>query len=245
MDIRGIIDDYEDFVAKRMYAEGGEFLLAAAEAAEAEGDTETLFAVWNELIGHCRKNDDREGCYRAIERVKELTPLAVADTDAAAGTAWVNVATGYNRFGDTENAILYYEKALAVYEKTLGRRDPRMGALMNNYATALQAAGRLDEAEMRFEFALKQMAALDKREDEAVTYVNIAHLKEDRGARAEEITRCLDRAYYLLDTVRERGSYYAFVCSKCAPSFLHFGDKRGEILNERAEKIYSYLAEDR
>ena len=126
---------------------------------------------------------------------------------------------------------------------TLGARDERWGALYNNAATALQDAGEYAEAEKRYREAAKLMSALDKSDDEAVTYVNMAHLAEVSGDSAERISEYLDRAYYLLDTVSERGSYYAFVCSKCAPSFGHFGDvKRAAELNERAERIYAAIS---
>ena len=66
MDIDLVISEYDDFVARREYAAGGEFLKLAAEAARLEGDLSSELAISNELIGHCRKNDDREGCFEAI-----------------------------------------------------------------------------------------------------------------------------------------------------------------------------------
>ena len=232
MDIDLVITEYDDFVAKREYAKGGEFLKLAAEAARLEGDLSSELAISNELIGHCRKNDDREGCFEAIDRTIELIAL----------TDYINIGTGYTRFGEPKLALTYFTKAEKIYLETLGARDARWGALYNNSATALQDAGEYGEAEKQYLKAAKLMSALDKSDDEAVTYVNMAHLAEVSGGSGERISEYLDRAYYLLGTVREKGAYHAFVCSKCAPSFKHFGDeRRADELSERAEKIYDAI----
>ena len=242
MDIDLVISEYDDFVARREYAEGGEFLKLAAEAARLEGDISSELAISNELIGHCRKNDDREGCFEAIDRTIELIALTDTGNEPSAGTAYINIGTGYTRFGEPKLALTYFTKAEKIYLETLGARDARWGALYNNSATALQDAGEYGEAEKQYLKAAKLMSALDKSDDEAVTYVNMAHLIEASGGDTERITECLNRAYYLLGTVREKGAYHAFVCSKCAPSFKHFGDeRRAEELNERAEKIYDAI----
>ena len=242
MDIDLVISEYDDFVARREYAAGGEFLKLAAEAARLEGDLSSELAISNELIGHCRKNDDREGCFEAIKRTVELISLTDTGSEPSAGTAYINIGTGYTHFGEPKRALEYFAKAEKIYSETLGARDARWGALYNNAATALQDAGEYAEAGKRYREAAKLMSALDKSEDEAVTYVNMAHLAEVSGESAERISEYLDRAYYLLDTVSERGSYYAFVCSKCAPSFGHFGDvKRAAELNGRAERIYAAI----
>ena len=242
MDTGLVISEYDDFVARRDYAGGGEFLKLASEAARLEGDLSSELVISNELIGHCRKNDDREGCLEAIGRTIELIALADTGNEPSAGTAYINIGTGYTRVGEPELAIEYFRKAEEIYSRTLRPRDPRWGGLYNNMATALQETGEYKEAEKLFYKAAKLMSALDKSEDEAVTYVNLAHLTEAAGGRGETIAEYLDRAYYLLDTVLERGSYYAFVCSKCAPSYGHFGDvKRAAELNERAERIYAAI----
>ena len=243
MDIDLVISEYDDFGARRDYAEGGEFLKLAAEAARLEGDLSSELAISNELIGHCRKNDDREGCFEAIKRTVELIALTDTGSEPSAGTAYINIGTGYTRFGEPKRALEYFAKAEKIYSLTLGARDERWGALYNNAATALQDAGEYAEAEKRYREAAKLMSALDKSDDEAVTYVNMAHLIEASGGDTGRITECLNRAYYLLGTVRDGGAYHAFVCSKCAPSFGHFGDvKRAAELNERAERIYAAIS---
>lgn len=239
MDTGLVISEYDDFVARRDYAGGGEFLKLASEAARLEGDLSSELVISNELIGHCRKNDDREGCFEAIDRTVELIALTDIGNEPSAGTAYINIGTGYTRFGEPELAIEYFRKAEEIYSRTLRPRDPRWGGLYNNMATALQETGEYKEAEKLFYKAAKLMSALDKSEDEAVTYVNLAHLTEAAGGRGETIAEYLDRAYYLLDTVRIRGGYYAFVCEKCAPSFIRFGyEVKGNELAERAKKIY-------
>ena len=238
MDIDFILQEYDDFVGMRDYERGGEFLELAAEAAGQEGDAHAELIVLNELIGHYRKNDDKEKCLVAIDKTLKAIEEYGSGCELCVGTAYINIGTGYTRFGNPKLALQFFEKAEEIYSVLLNPRDPKWGGLLNNAAAAYEAAGDYAEAKERFERAFRLMSALDKNEDAAVSLVNLAELAELTGS-SDMIKSYLDRAYYLLDIVRERGGYYAFLCEKCAPAFLHFGDeKRGEKLLQRAAAIY-------
>lgn len=243
LDTPSVLEEYDDFIARKRYAEGGEFLELAASAATQSGDTASLVTLLNELVGHYRKNNDRGACFRSIARLKELLDNGAVSDDVEIGTAYLNIGTAYNRFGDPEAAIEYYGIAEGKYRGKLGRRDYRWGGLFNNAATAYQAAGDYRKAESMFLEAARLMSALDKVADEATTYINLAHLEDEARGNRGEIKRYLDRAYYLLNTVREPDAYYAWVLEKLAPSFGYFGEEqRAAELADRSKKIYESLS---
>lgn len=241
MKIDQIIAQYDRYLDRRDYAGGGRFLSEQRDIARRAGDCPTELSVCNELIGHFRKNGERNACYEAIGRVLELIDLTDTENTLSAGTQYLNIATGYKHFGENEIAMDYYRKAEAVYDKTLPAVHELRAGLYNNMATALCDLGRFDEAERYYRNALKLVETLQKREDEAITYVNLAHLEEAKGATEQEIAKLLERALHALDCVSEqqRGGYYAFVCEKCAPSFGYFGHFLAETeLYKRAKEIY-------
>lgn len=167
LDTPSVLEEYDDFIARKRYAEGGEFLELAASAATQSGDTASLVTLLNELVGHYRKNNDRGACFRSIARLKELLDNGAVSDDVEIGTAYLNIGTAYNRFGDPEAAIECYGIAEEKYRGKLGRRDYRWGGLFNNAATAYQAAGDYRKAESMFLEAARLMSALDKVADEA------------------------------------------------------------------------------
>ena len=79
--------------------------------------------------------------------------------------------------------------------------------------------------------------------EQAITHLNIADLFEQKDGieKAEnEINLRLDTAEKLLDTeTLPKNGYYAFVCEKCAPTFLYYGRfAYANELKKRAKEIY-------
>ena len=77
--------------------------------------------------------------------------------------------------------------------------------------------------------------------DVAVTYTNLAHLYYDWLDESEEkVDKCLQNALNILNSDKiNKNSYYAYVLSKCAPSFDYFGYfKIAKDFNERSKQIY-------
>lgn len=220
MDTQLVIEEYDSFIALKRFREGGEFLELAAEAARNENDLAGELVITNELIGHYRKNDDEQKCRAAIARARELLSSAEPD-EILTGTTFINMGTGYTRFGDFKAAIECFDAAEKAYAGNVSARDKRWGALYNNRASALEAVGKYSEAEEYYSRALRLTRATDSIEDEAITCINLADLAEKAG-HTEKIKALLDRAWYLMSTVRNPDAYHAYVCEKLAPAFAHF-----------------------
>ncbi len=70
-------------------------------------------------------------------------------------TGWNGLGVAWAAKGDYDQAITYYEKALASILKTLGPEHPHVATTWNNLGEAWAAKGDYDQAITYFEKALK------------------------------------------------------------------------------------------
>ena len=245
--LQRVIEKLDEYTRRRNF--GGakrhiEYWLAEARAV---GDKRGEFSLLNERMGFYRKQGRRAKAYESAEAALALIGAVGADS-IGAGTCYVNCGTVYDNFEEPERALSMFEKAQEIYERELPADDPRLGALYNNMGLACAALGRFGEADTLFRKALGVMEGVPA--DQAITWLNMCDtLAAERGeSEAEEpIQRYLESAARCLDDESApRDGYYAFVCSKCAPGFDHYGwfAYAGE-LRERAERIYAALHGDR
>ena len=205
-------------------------------------DNHGELSVINELLGLYRKINAKEKGLLAVKRAQELLEITDAKGTLSGGTIMINMATTSKAFDDLQLAKNLYEKAYEIYKNHLEEDDDRFAPLYNNYATTLVDLKDYDKASDFYERAI---ALTNKKGqtllDCAITYVNLAHLySEEKGLDCEKIYDCLDKAEALIRDERvKRDGYYAFVCSKCAPSFDYFGYfALAEELNRIAKEIY-------
>lgn len=241
--VERVIEKLDKLFDKNDMAEAGRLLVYWQDEAAALKDRRGELTIVSELIGYYRKTGEREKALACVERgLVLLEELGLGDSVSGA-TILLNAATTLKAFGQAERAIPLYERTENIYRARLSPGDARFGGLFNNRALALHDLGRFEEAEKSFLQALEIMKGIEHGEtDMAVTFVNLAHLYEDWLEEPEtKIDDCMNRALALLDTESlPRNGYYAFVCSKCAPSFGYFGyfliDKE---LKKRAEELYA------
>ena len=213
--------------------------------AKALNDTKGLLEVLSEQIGLYRKLGDKEKGLAAVDEA--LAILACSGTCSSVGdaTIYLNCATTMKAFGKAKEAIKYYEIAKERYEKSLEKDDYRLAGLYNNYATALCDLQRFSEGRAYYRKAIDLLKNKGGFCELAVSYVNLAHLAfseaQSKGETCdEEVENLLNLAYECLDDKSlVRDGNYAFVCSKCAPSFEFFGYfiQKAELEN-RAKQIY-------
>ncbi len=238
MNATELIDRLEEFFSRDDLSGAGEFLRYSRRLCLAEGDDSLLLTVLNEMMGLYRKTREEDAGLEAVASgISLLKRMGLADT-VTGGTTYLNAATTMKAFGRAAEALPYYENAGRIYREKLSPTDCRLAGLANNAALALVDLHRDREAEEAYRFALSVLEKNSGQElDIANTYVNMAHLyegREDYGA----IEACLDKAWEELEKAA-RGSYYAYTCKKCAPSFGYFGYfAREKELNERAAAYY-------
>ncbi|MBO7170982.1 MAG: tetratricopeptide repeat protein, partial [Clostridia bacterium] len=216
------------------------FWVAEAESA---GDDKTLLLVRNEEMGLYRKIGKRDEALASAEAALALIDRHGLGQLVGSATTFLNAATVYKAFGMAERSLSLFERARGVYEKELEENDGRLAGLYNNMALALVDVGRFEEAFSLYGKALSIVIAReDGAADGAVTYLNMASLKEAELGLVEAettISEYLAKAKDLLESVEERDGAYAFVCEKCATVFGYYGYFRYESeLKERARIIY-------
>ena len=245
IDQRRVIEKMDEYMSRRDYAGAEKHLLYWLEEARMAGDRRGELMVREELIGHFRKTAQKEAALHQCDEVLRLIDELGYDGTISSGTAYVNIATACNAFGEDERSLLMFEKAKRVYEAIPSTEPQLLGGLYNNLALTLVSLGREEEAMAYYEKALRQMEKVPGGElERAITYLNMADAVEAPAGAEEAESRIfplVDKAQELLEKKPEAvaDGYYAFVCEKCAPSFEYYGYfLAAEELKERAKKIY-------
>ena len=237
-----IIDKLDGFFNSDNMEEAGKLLEYWQKEAAALNDKSGELSIVNELIGYYRKTGDKLKALAAVDRGLYLLQALGQGETVSGATVKLNAATTMKAFGKAREALPLYEQTFAVYEKKLQENDARFGGFYNNKALALADAGMTEEAEKCFLAAISIMKNIPNGQtDQAVSYVNLAHLYHSSGKEKSAVTDCLFKAYELLnDENVKKDGYYAFVCKKCAPAFGYFGYSLIEKeLTRTAEDIYA------
>ena len=239
-----VLSKLDEYLAKRDYSGAERHLLYWQEEARQGNDLRGQLLICNELIGHYRKNGLREKAFAACSEALALLDALRFSDNLSAGTTYVNMATAYSAFGEDPEALRLFMRARAAYE-SLPDIDPELlGGLYNNMGLCCTALERYSEARELFSLALEKMKHIGGREPEqAITCLNLADCldaEQGRDTCKAQIEALLEQAkQLLLDTDVEQDGYYAFVCEKCAPGFLDYGDvETADRLKTLAEQIY-------
>lgn len=241
--LQRVLAKFDEYTSRDDPAGAERHMLYWLEEARLGGDLRGQFQIRNELMGLYRKTAQKDKAFASMESALALARELGIEEQTGGATAFLNAATVLCAFDEAERSLPLFEHARAVYEKNLPADDPRMGGLYNNMALTLTSLGRYGEADDLFRRALGVMAgAPNGALEQAITYLNMADTAYAQfGSEADgQINEYLETALGLLeDETLERNGYYAFVCEKCAPTFLFYGwTTYGEELQERARSIY-------
>ena len=199
-------------------------------------DFEGELSLVNEQLGYFRRTNESVKAEEAVTRALFLIDrLGTGDTVSAA-TVFLNAATTLKAFGKAADALPLYERCERIYIDRLPKDDALFGGFYNNYGLALADLCRLEEAEQVYRKALAIMLARpDGKPEAAITYLNLAYLYAAWiGRPTADVEQCLSSAEALLfdDTIPKNG-HFAFVLSKCAPSFREFGKEAVAVAAEQ------------
>lgn len=241
-----IIEKLDACFARNDMDEAGRLLDYWEKEARALNDNRGLSEILSEQIGYFRKVGNKQRGLEAVDSALAL--LACEDTadSVSNATIYLNCATTMKAFGKAQEAMPYYLRAKDTFEKLLPQNDFRLAGLYNNMATALADLQKFDEARECYNKAITVLKGKSVYGELAVTYVNLAHLTYDEAeakqtACDDEVDGLLDSAWQCLDNPdAPRDGNYAFICSKCAPSFGFFGFfMQKQELEKRAQEIYA------
>ena len=220
----------------------GRLLRSWRDEAVALKDKNGELAVLSEMMGYYRKTKEKERGLESVKRGLELVEELELRGGVSAATIILNAATTLKAFGQAKDALPYYEEVLGIYREKLDPSDPKIAGLYNNYALTLVDLKNYEKAEKLYYSAIEILKNVKEGENDiAVTYVNLAHLYDDRDGDEEKIDDCMNKAYEFLNSDKlTKNGYHAYVCSKCAPSFAYFGYFLiDEELKKRSEELYA------
>ena len=172
---RRVMEKLDEYISRRDYDGAERHLKYWLEEAKMVRDMRGELLVRNELIGHYRKTGDRDGALENAAAAENLVERLGMENTVSAGTTWVNAATACNAFGENGRALVLFEKARNVYEKTAGVSPALLGGLYNNMALTYGALGRYDEALALYEKAFDTMGTMSGGElEQGITCLNMA-----------------------------------------------------------------------
>lgn len=236
-----IIEKVDNCFNKNDYFEAGRLLEYWKNEAVSLNDTNGELAMQSELIGYYRKTDQKEKAFYSINRALELVKVLSQQDIPSGATVKLNCATAYKAFGEPAKALELYLDAEKTYIRTLNSKDERFGGLYNNMALAQVDLNDFSGALESYNKAILVMQNVQGGQaDLAITYVNLAHLYQKINEK-QKITDSLFKAYELLNLEQiKKDGYFAYVCSKCAPSFEYFGyTVIAKELTKLSESIYA------
>ena len=201
-----IVEKMDEYLSRKDYKGAERHLFYWLEEARLGGDLRGQLTIRNELVGHYRKQGQKEKAYESIQEALRLLAALEMEGTISEGTTCTNVATAYYRFGDYEKCLPYFEKARSVYEAH-DRTDPALlGGLYNNHALACVAVKDYSRAYELYQKAMDVMETVPMGTlEQAITCLNLANaLEADQGMEAAEpeIYHLLDQAEALLESAR-------------------------------------------
>lgn len=237
-----VIDKLDALFSRNDMTEAGKLLDYWRKEAVSLRDMRGELTIVSEQMGYFRKTGEEEKAMESVDRGLELIEMLNAADSVPSATIFLNAATTLKAFGKAEKALPLYAQTQRIYTKKLDKNNLLFAGFYNNYGLALVDLNRYEEAEAAYQKALEIVLNDPKgRLDGAVTYLNMAHLYEVWDDKtAADIKLCLKNAKEILEEESiPKNGYYAFVLSKCAPTYRHFGKiEIAENMEHLSEEIY-------
>jgi len=228
--INQILEKLDYYLDKKNGSAAKDLLLYWLNEARSIKDLGGEVSILNELMGFFRLNNIKDEALLYSDYALKLVDDPTFENPIQKATTYLNAGTVKKTFNMTKDSILLYQKAYDIYTLSLPKNDPKMAALLNNYALALVDNSEFTKALDFYTSAISILSTQNTSNallEAAITYLNIASLYEKKEGpidSASQIDNCLLKAWELLSSNRvTRNSYFAFVCSKCSSGFRYFG----------------------
>ena len=242
IDVPAAIAELDGLYNSGREAEAGAYLERRRDEARAMGDWRGELSMLSELLGHHRRDGDRDKGIAAVNDALDLIRIHRMGNTVSGATVLLNAATTMKCFGRAKESLPIFQHVSRVYSNNLDPTDYRFAGLYNNMALSYEDAEDYDRAEQCFRMALRVIARCPRPDNEmAVTWCNLAELYDRQDPEDPRCSECMEKAWEHLNAPDlPWDGYHAFTISKCAPSFDHFGYFLYSIaLKERAERIYA------
>lgn len=187
MEIKKTLGELDRLFEERRFSEVESFLLSKINEAETENDSSSKLALLNELLGFNRSlHRFKESIMLAAKIITLMKDMGIEEGIPYA-TSVLNIATVYREAGKIDEAMVYYNDVMKIYEKTLPKNDMKFASLYNNMSQAYIETNDYEKACDLLEKALSIVVQNKGTEvEEAVTNSNlgIALMKMNKQADA-------------------------------------------------------------
>ncbi len=197
MNINEVFSGLDKLFAENRLPEVERYLTQALSDAEYEKDTDSMLAIYNELIGFHRTTGEHDKALYFCRQVMRLAHKMGIEDTVPYGTALMNIANENRAAGNLLEALSYCRKVYDIYSEQLGPYDILLAGYYNNVALIYQELGDYDKAVDALEHALSIIERHENAGTEIVaTYANLGEsllragrLKEAQDKLTEAVRR--------------------------------------------------------
>ena len=154
MNINEVFSGLDKLFAENRLPEVERYLTQALSDAEYEKDTDSMLAIYNELIGFHRTTGEHDKALYFCRQVMRLAHKMGIEDTVPYGTALMNIANENRAAGNLLEALSYCRKVYDIYSEQLGPYDILLAGYYNNVALIYQELGDYDKAVDALEHAL-------------------------------------------------------------------------------------------
>ena len=240
--VRRFIDRLDLCFQQNDMKAAGECISFWEDEARRLSDDRGLLTVLNEALGYFRRIGDKDKAIPCVNECMDLVKRLKLNDQIAGATILINAATTLSSFSETDRALLLYDKAAECFRNKKETQTYEYASLLNNKASALYELKRYDEAYDSWNEAIDILKKIGSHAGEiAVSLLMLAHLAYDKDdSPYDTVEELLDTAWeYINSDDQPKDHRYAFILSKCVPSFEYF--KRpleAKALKEVIDEIY-------
>ncbi len=243
--VKRFIDHLDLCFQKNDMKAAGECISYWENEARRLSDDRGLLTVINEALGYFRRINGKDKALSVVNECMDLVERLNLSDQLTGATILINAATTLSAFKETQKALPVYENAADIFKIRNATITYEYASLLNNMASALYELKRYDEAKAAWNEAIDILKKIGSHAGEiAVSLIMLAHLTYDMDDTAyDTVEELLDLAWeYINSDDQPKDHRYAFILSKCVPSFEYF--KRpleAKALKEVIDEIYSGL----
>ena len=223
--IREILRRLNALLAKTRCEDARHYLQMWQRCARGKRDWGSELVLCSELLCLLRHMKDKDAALAAVCRCQELLRQNGLENTVQGAPYLMRIGAALDVYGKSEQAMQYFQRALAICTENLEEPDERVAQIYNNLAVTAASLGQKEKAEEYFRRAIQilRKSAFPECES-AVTYCNMAIVYGRSDPEDPRIGDCLELAWNQLSVPDiPKDHCYAQALDQCLPVFDHFG----------------------
>lgn len=236
MDAENILKKIDELIKESRLDEAIEYMKSTLEEAEKEGSNDVALTIINEMIGFYRDTGNMSEAVKYCRKSEELLDRIGIGKTMPRAAAYLNCANAYRAYGDYDQSMLYFERALEVLE--ICGDESLYSSYYNNLSLLHQQMGHFEDSVECLKKAL--YIAEEKMHDQIRTAISATNLASSllQLRRKDEARSLLEKAVKIFEGRTPSDFHYSAALSALANLRLIEGN-----LNEAATFFEMALSE--